>query len=152
MGLKTIFALMLAFAPGTTLSAAALDNFYGVAMASCVPTGQTSAELVLFNSAAEASFRDGGTGEIILTCPIPQTLSRINLITVRYKDDGVLNAGSQVVTALRQKRYVLTELPRESIPLPRRLSRQIAMPSSLQSFPRKGTGITKRMCSRPMGR
>ena len=39
-----------------------------------------------------------------------------------------------------------TELPRELIPLPRRLSRQIAMPSSLQSFPRKGTGTTKRMC------
>lgn len=46
------------------------------------------------------------SGEIILTCPIPQTLSRISLMTVRYKDDGVLNAGSQVVTALRQKRYV----------------------------------------------
>jgi hypothetical protein len=108
MGLKTIFALTLALAlaPGTTLSAAALDNFYGVAMASCVPTGQTSAQSVLFNSAAEASFRDGGTGEIILTCPIPQTLSQISLMTVRYKDDGVLNAGSQVVTALRQKRYV----------------------------------------------
>lgn len=108
MGLKTIFALTLALAlaPGTTLSAAALDNFYGVAMASCVPTGQTSAQSVLFNSAAEASFRDGGTGEIILTCPIPQTLSQIRLVTVRYKDDGVLNAGSQVVTALRRKRYV----------------------------------------------
>jgi hypothetical protein len=105
MGFKTIFALTLALAP-STLSAAALDNFYGVAMASCVPTGQTSAESVLFNSAAEASFRDGGTGEIILTCPIPQTLSRISLMTVRYKDDGVLNAGSQVVTALRQKKYV----------------------------------------------
>src|SRR3954454_20903517 len=106
MGLKTIFALTFTLAPGTTLSAAALDNFYGVAMASCVPTGQTSAQSVLFNSAAEASFRDGGTGEIILTCPIPQTLSQISLMTVRYKDDGVLNAGSQVVTALRQKRYV----------------------------------------------
>jgi hypothetical protein len=108
MSRKTIFALTLALAlvDGTTLSAAALDDFYGVAMASCVPTGQTSAQSVLFNSAAEASFRDGGTGEIILTCPIPQTLSRISKITVRYKDDGELNAGSQVVTALRQKRYV----------------------------------------------
>lgn len=108
MGLKIIFALTLplALAPATTLSAAALDDFYGVAMASCVPTGQTSAQSVLFNSAAEASFRDGSTGEIILTCPIPQTLSRISKMTVRYKDDGVLNAGSQVVTALRQKRYV----------------------------------------------
>ena len=106
--MKKIFllaVLTLALAPGT-LSAAALDDFYGVAMASCVPTGQTSAQSVLFNSAAEASFRDGGTGEIILTCPIPQTLSRISMMTVRYKDDGVLNAGSQVVTALRQKRYV----------------------------------------------
>jgi hypothetical protein len=76
MGLKTIFAFTLALAPGT-LSAAALDNFYGVAMASCVPTGQTSAQSVLFNSAAEASFRDGGTGEIILTCPICSATIRI---------------------------------------------------------------------------
>lgn len=108
MHLKAIFALTLTFVPATTttLSAAALENFYGVAMASCVPTGQTSAQSILFNSAAEASFRDGGTGEIILTCPIPQTLSRITLMTVRYKDDGVPNRGSQVVTALRQKRYV----------------------------------------------
>lgn len=108
MNLKTVFALTLALVPATptTLSAAALENFYGVAMASCVPTGQTSAQSVLFNSAAEASFRDGRTGEIILTCPIPQTLSRITLMTVRYKDDGVPNGGSQVVTALRQKRYV----------------------------------------------
>jgi hypothetical protein len=106
--MKKIFllaVLTLALAPGT-LSAAALDNFYGVAMASCVPTGQTSAQSVLFNSAAEASFRDGGTGETILTCPIPQTLSQISLMTVRYKDDGVLNTGSQVVTALRRKSYV----------------------------------------------
>ena len=108
MHLKAIFALTLTLVPATTttLSAAALEDFYGVAMASCVPTGQTSAQSVLFNSAAEASFRDEGTGEIILTCPIPQTLSRITLMTVRYKDDGVPNAGSQVVTALRQKRYV----------------------------------------------
>ena len=106
MRLKTILALALALAPATTLSAAAPEDFYGVAMASCVPTGQTSAQSVLFNSAAEASFRDGGTGEIILTCPIPQTLSRIRLMTVRYKDDGVPFAGSQVVTALRKKSYV----------------------------------------------
>jgi hypothetical protein len=107
MRLKTIVALLtLTLASATTLSAAALEDFYGVAMASCVPTGQTSTQSVLFNSAAEASFRDGGAGEIILTCPIPPTLSRISKMTVRYKDDGVLNAGSQVVTALRQKKYV----------------------------------------------
>jgi hypothetical protein len=108
MGLKTMFTLTLALAlaPATTLSAAALEDFYGVAMASCVPTGQTSAQSILFNSAAEASFREGGTGEIILTCPIPQTLSRVTKMTVRYKDDGAPNTGSQVVTALRQKRYV----------------------------------------------
>jgi hypothetical protein len=110
MRLKTIFALTLTLAPATTLSAAGLENFYGVAMASCVPTGQTSAESVLFNSAAEASFRDGSTGEIILTCPIPQTLSRISKMTVRYKDDGVRDAGSQVVTALRKKRYVFNSI------------------------------------------
>ena len=116
-----------------------------MAMASCVPTGQTSAQSVLFNSAAEASFRDEGTGEIILTCPIPQTLSRITLMTVRYKDDGVPNAGSQVVTALRQKRYVFNGITEGVDSLPRRLPRQIAMHSSLQSYPRKGTGTSKRM-------
>jgi len=90
----------------TTLSAAGLDNFYGVNMVACVPTGQTSAQSVLFNSGGDASFRDGGFGEIILTCAIPNTLSRITKMTVRYKDDGVRGAGSQVVTALRQRRYV----------------------------------------------
>lgn len=106
MRLKTIFALTAVLAPATTLSAAGLDNFYGVNMAACVPTGQTSAQSLLFNSAGDASFRDGGFGEIILTCPIPNTLARITKMTVRYKDDGVRGAGSQVVTALRQKRYV----------------------------------------------
>jgi hypothetical protein len=106
MRLKTIFALTAVLALPTTLSAAGLDNFYGVAMAACVPTGQTSAQSVLFNSGGEASFRDGGYGEIILTCAIPNTLSRITKMTVRYKDDGLRGAGSQVVTALRQKRYV----------------------------------------------
>jgi hypothetical protein len=106
MRLKTIFALTAVLALPTTLSAAGLDNFYGVNMAACVPTGQTSARSVLFNSAGDASFRDGGFGEIILTCAIPNTLSRITKMTVRYKDDGVPGAGSQVVTALRQKRYV----------------------------------------------
>jgi len=90
----------------TTLSAAGLDNFYGVNMVACVPTGQTSAQSVLFNSGGDASFRDGGFGEIILTCAIPNTLNRITKMTVRYKDDGVRGAGSQVVTALRQRRYV----------------------------------------------
>lgn len=103
---KTIISLAAVLAPATTLSAAGLDTFYGVNMAACVPTGQTSAQSLLFNSAGDASFRDGGFGEIILTCPIPNTLTRISKMTVRYKDDGVRGAGSQVVTALRQKRYV----------------------------------------------
>jgi len=113
MRLKTIFALtaVLALATtssadGTTSSADGLDNFYGVNMMACVPTGQTSAQSVLFNSGGDASFRDGAFGEIILTCAIPYTLSGIKLMTVRYKDDGVHGAGSQVVTALRQRRYV----------------------------------------------
>ncbi len=103
---KTMFALTIVLAPMATLSAAGLDNFYGVNMAACVPTGQSLAQSLLFNSAGDASFRDGGFGEIILTCPIPNTLTRITKMTVRYKDDGVRGAGSQVVTALRQKRYV----------------------------------------------
>lgn len=108
---KTIFlALTAVLAPANTLWAAGLDNFYGVNMAACVPTGQTSAQSLLFNSAGDASFRDGGFGEIILTCPIPSTLAQITLMTVRYKDDGVRGAGSQVVTALRQRRYVFNGL------------------------------------------
>jgi hypothetical protein len=107
MRLKTTFLVLTAvLAPANTLSAAGLNNFYGVNMAACVPTGQTSAQSLLFNSAGDASFRDGGFGEIILTCPIPSTLAQITKMTVRYKDDGVLGAGSQVVTALRQRRYV----------------------------------------------
>lgn len=107
MRLKTILALTVVLVPATTLSAAGLDTFYGVTMATCVPTGQTSAQSLLFNSAGDASFRDGGFGEIILTCPIPNTLTRITTMRVRYKDDGVRGAGSQVVTALRQKRNVV---------------------------------------------
>ena len=119
MGLKTIFALTLALAPGTTLSAAALDNFYGVAMASCVPTGQTSAQSVLFNSAAEASFRDGVQVDHPDLSHPANAQARISLMTVRSKDDGVLNAGSQVVTALEQKRYVFNGITEGGlIPLP----------------------------------
>ena len=110
MRIKTLLAATLALAPVTMLSAAGLDNFHGVNMAACVPTGQTSAQSLLINSAAEASFRDGAAGEIILTCPIPNTLARITKMTVRYKDDGVRGAGSQVVTALRQKRYVFNAI------------------------------------------
>lgn len=105
MRFKTTFALAMMLAPATALPAAGLSNFYGVSMAACVPTGQTSAASVLFNSAAEASFRDGAFGEIILTCPIPNTLSGVKSFIVRFKDDGTLGGGSQVVTALRRKSY-----------------------------------------------
>ena len=55
----------------------------------------------------------------------------------------MLNAGSQVVTALRQKRYVFNGITEGVDFTPQTLlSRQIAMPSSLQSFPRKGTGTS----------
>jgi len=91
MRLKIAIALTMAVAPVTAVSAAGLDTFYGVNAAACVPTGQTSAQSMLFNSAADASFRAGGFGEIILTCPIPNTLARITKMTV---------------VALRQKRYV----------------------------------------------
>ena len=104
MRLKIFFGLATMIAPATA-SAAGLDSFYGVAMAACVPTGQTSAQSILFNSAAEASFRDGGFGEIILTCQIPNTLARVRSFTVRYKDDGIRGAGSQVVAALRRKTF-----------------------------------------------
>jgi hypothetical protein len=110
MNRKTIFAVGMMLATPASLSAAGLDNFYGVNMAACVPTGQTSAQSLLFNSAGDASFRDGAYGEIILTCPIPNTLARISKMTVRYKDDGVGGAGSQIITALRQKRYVYNEI------------------------------------------
>ena len=90
--------------------AAAPDNFYSVAPAACVPTGQTSSLSLLFNSAAEASIKDGGSGEVILTCPVPSSLATAKTITVRYKDDGVKGTGSRIVFALRRKSYVFNGL------------------------------------------
>ena len=102
---KLILAASLLLVPGS-VGAAAPDNFYGVAPAACVQTGQTAAQSIVFNSAGEASFRDGASGEIILTCPVPSSLSHAKTITVRYKDDGLLRAGTRVVFALRRKSYV----------------------------------------------
>jgi hypothetical protein len=106
MGAKFRWTLAIFVVTPVALAAAPPADFYAVPMAACVPTGQSSSQSVLFNSAGEASFREGSSGEIILTCQIPQTLSKFKRLVVRYKDDGLQNSGSQVVAAFRRKTII----------------------------------------------
>lgn len=80
------------------------DAAYSVAAAACVPTGQTLSQGLVLNSAGEATFKDGGVGEIILICPVPSTLVKARYLNLKYKDDQVLNDGAGIVAALRKKR------------------------------------------------
>jgi hypothetical protein len=73
--------------------------------AGCVPTGQTSATHVNFNSAGRTSFRDPNVGEIILTCPITHPLQiggDAAALTVAYRDPDGVGTTSRVVVALRR--------------------------------------------------
>ncbi|HST36234.1 MAG TPA: hypothetical protein VLK25_06355 [Allosphingosinicella sp.] len=84
-------------------SAAAQTTRWSVTGAGCVPTGQTAASPGTFNSAGDAKFPAGRLGEIILTCPIPSSLSSASRLGVTYRDTDGRGTGVQVRAVLRQK-------------------------------------------------
>jgi hypothetical protein len=78
-------------------------NTWSVAGAGCVPTGQTSAQALNFNSAADVSFALGKTGEIILTCPVPDYIDSALSMTVVYRDSDAAGTLVTVQANLRKK-------------------------------------------------
>lgn len=71
--------------------------------AACVPTGQTASGTGTFNSAGDSKFPAGKLGEIILTCQVPPTVRRANLMLVTYRDTDGQAQQVQLRAALRQK-------------------------------------------------
>lgn len=84
-------------------SAAAQTTRWSITGAGCVPTGQTAASPGTFNSAGDSKFPAGRLGEIILTCPIPSSLSSASLLGVTYRDTDGRGTAVQVQAVLRQK-------------------------------------------------
>ncbi len=82
---------------------AAAQSSYAIIGAGCVPTGQTSSAAVHFNSAGDTSFSSAKVGEIILTCPVPQTLLVASRLDVIYRDTDGRTGAARVLATLRQK-------------------------------------------------
>lgn len=73
---------------------------WSLAGAGCVPAGQTAAAVGTFNSAGDSKFAALKTGEIILTCPVPSSLSGARFFGMTYRDP---DARTHVRAVLRQK-------------------------------------------------
>lgn len=100
-------ALSVAFLTAATAipadPARAQARTWSITGAGCVPTGQTAAGTGTFNSAGDAGFPAGRTGEIIVTCPVPSSIAGALSMGVTYRDtDGRLN-GVRLRATLRQK-------------------------------------------------
>lgn len=100
--LKTIAVSCLIFA-GLFKDGFAQVTTWSIAGAGCVPTGQTSAQALNFNSAADVSFASGKTGEIILTCPVPDFIDSALAMTVVYRDSDAAGTLVNVQANLRKK-------------------------------------------------
>ena len=76
---------------------------WAVVGAGCVPTGQTASGVGTFNSAGDTGFPAGRIGEIIVTCPVSQSIMTAATLGMTYRDtDGSGNA-VRLIAALRQK-------------------------------------------------
>ena len=78
-------------------------NTWSVIGAGCVPTGQTSAGALNFNSAGDVSFAAGKAGEIIVTCPVPDFIDTAVGLTVVYRDSDGAGTLVNVQANLRKK-------------------------------------------------
>lgn len=87
----------------TTDTALAQLNTWSVVGAGCVPTGQTTANSLTFNSAADVSFASGKAGEIILTCPIPDFIDSALGMSIVYRDSDAAGTQVNVQANLRKK-------------------------------------------------
>jgi hypothetical protein len=99
-------ATLLVAALMSASSIAAAQSSYAVVGAGCVPTGQTSSAAVHFNSAGDTGFAATKVGEIILTCPVPQTLLTARSLEVIYRDTDGRAGGARVRASLRQKELI----------------------------------------------
>jgi hypothetical protein len=94
-------AAAVAALPGAAL--AVPQESWTIAGAACVPTGQTSNDHLVFNSAGDAGFAAGTTGEIILTCPVFSTIELAHALTITYRDTDGSGAEAVIFAALRRK-------------------------------------------------
>jgi hypothetical protein len=78
-------------------------NTWSIVGAGCVPTGQTSAGALTFNSAGDVSFATGKIGEIIVTCPVPDFIDSAVGMTVVYRDSDGAGTLVNVQANLRKK-------------------------------------------------
>lgn len=91
------------FFAGSIIDARAQVNTWSIAGAGCVPTGQTTAGSLIFNSAGDVSFAAGKTGEIIVTCPVPDFIDSAVGMTVLYRDSDGAGTLVNVQANLRKK-------------------------------------------------
>lgn len=96
-------ATLLGAALMSASSIAAAQSSFAVVGAGCVPTGQTSSAAVHFNSAGDTGFAATKVGEIILTCPVPQTLLMASDLEVIYRDTDGRAGVARIRATLRQK-------------------------------------------------
>lgn len=78
-------------------------NTWSIVGAGCVPTGQTTAGSLIFNSAGDVSFATGKTGEIIVTCPVPDFIDSAVGMSVVYRDSDGADTLVNVQANLRKK-------------------------------------------------
>ena len=78
-------------------------NTWSIVGAGCIPTGQTTARSLIFNSAGDVSFATGKTGEIIVTCPVPDFIDSATGMSVVYRDSDGAGTSVNVQANLRKK-------------------------------------------------
>lgn len=95
-------AVAVAFSVSGVAGAVSPDDWNTVG-AGCVPVGQTSNAQKVFNSAGDAGFASGAVGEIILTCPVPPTISGANNLSITFRDQDGAGVNARVTAVLRRK-------------------------------------------------
>lgn len=99
---NTMLVSGLVFTASTNNAHAQL-NTWSIVGAGCTPTGQTTAGSLIFNSAADLSFATGKTGEIIVTCPVPDFIDTAVGMSVVYRDSDGAGTLVNVQANLRKK-------------------------------------------------
>lgn len=113
-----ISALILSQAAAPAPAQAQTQSSWSLAGAGCVPTGQTASGTGTFNSAGDAGFPAGRVGEIIVTCPVPSSVTRAAFMSVTYRDTDGPGNGVQLRATLRQKSLEnggVSDVPRATV-------------------------------------
>jgi hypothetical protein len=101
--MNALHTTLLSVALAGASSVACAQSSYAVIGAGCVPTGQTSNAAVSFNSAGDTGFAATKIGEIILTCPVPSTLTAASSLAITFRDTDGSGGSARVLAVLRQK-------------------------------------------------